>query len=136
MNLTETPDSVTWPDTVYCFVEKIGPFQETAMAAWQELMKAVPVLPDQSKLTHRYFARYPGVRQFMDQRHLLLLAGGSRIDDVEALFLIVVKGGGLLAQQVFGLAAEIEILRDQAKHFERQLFGAGFFVVRAVFDMR
>ena len=32
MNLTETPDNVTWPDTVYCFVEKIGPFQETAMA--------------------------------------------------------------------------------------------------------
>jgi len=58
MNLTETPDSVTWPDTIYCFVEKIGPFQDTARAAWEELMQAVPTFPDKSKLTHRFFARY------------------------------------------------------------------------------
>ncbi len=58
MNLTETPDSVTWPDTIYCFVEKIGPFQETARTAWEGLMQVVPMLSEQGKLTHRFFARY------------------------------------------------------------------------------
>jgi len=27
MNLTEVPETVTWPETHYVFVEKIGPFQ-------------------------------------------------------------------------------------------------------------
>ena len=58
MNLTETPDFVTWPQTVDGYVEKVGPFQQTAMAAWQELQQAVPKIADQKKITHRYFARY------------------------------------------------------------------------------
>jgi DNA gyrase inhibitor GyrI len=58
MNLTETPDVIPWPDTVWCFVEKTGPFQDTAMAAWQDLHKLLPQVSDQSKLTHRFFARY------------------------------------------------------------------------------
>lgn len=37
MNLTEVPEIVVWPATHYLFVEKVGPFQETAMKAWQTL---------------------------------------------------------------------------------------------------
>ncbi len=58
MNLTETPDLVTWPETPCGYVEKVGPFQNTAMAAWQELLRIVPTLQEQSKITHRFFARY------------------------------------------------------------------------------
>ncbi len=36
MNLAENPDSVTWPETHYVFVEKIGPFKDNAPQAWQE----------------------------------------------------------------------------------------------------
>jgi len=37
MNLTEKPDISNWPVTHYVFIEKIGPFQETAQKAWQTL---------------------------------------------------------------------------------------------------
>ena len=35
MNLTEVPEIVTWPEMHYVFMEKIGPFQNTAQQAWQ-----------------------------------------------------------------------------------------------------
>lgn len=41
INLTEKPDSYTWPASYYVFVEKTGPFQETAPAAWQEFHQKV-----------------------------------------------------------------------------------------------
>jgi DNA gyrase inhibitor GyrI len=34
MNLTEQPDVVEWPAVHYVFVEKVGPFMETAREAW------------------------------------------------------------------------------------------------------
>ncbi len=37
MNLTEEPEAVTWPETHYVFVERIGPFMQTAPQAWQYL---------------------------------------------------------------------------------------------------
>ncbi len=44
MNLTEKPNIVTWPETHFVFVEKIGPFQETAQKAWQALHQNIPEL--------------------------------------------------------------------------------------------
>jgi uncharacterized protein YndB with AHSA1/START domain/DNA gyrase inhibitor GyrI len=37
MRLITSLDLTQFPETHYVFVEKIGPFQETAMAAWQQL---------------------------------------------------------------------------------------------------
>ena len=37
MNLTENPETVSFPETHYVFVEKIGPFMENAGAAWQNI---------------------------------------------------------------------------------------------------
>jgi effector-binding domain-containing protein len=51
MNLTETPQIVTWPETHYIFVEKIGPFQNTAPAAWGTLHKSVPAISEHNKIT-------------------------------------------------------------------------------------
>jgi len=31
MNLTQVRQIVTWPETHYTFIEKIGPFQDTAL---------------------------------------------------------------------------------------------------------
>lgn len=39
MNLNLTPDVVQMPEMHYVFIEKKGPFMETAPAAWQELHK-------------------------------------------------------------------------------------------------
>jgi DNA gyrase inhibitor GyrI len=51
MKLTEVPDIVTWPETHYVFIEKIGPFQSTAAQAWQNLHQLVPRISEHNKIT-------------------------------------------------------------------------------------
>ena len=51
MNLTETPEIVTWPTIHYVFIEKTGPFQTTAGQAWQEVHKLVPKISENNKVT-------------------------------------------------------------------------------------
>jgi DNA gyrase inhibitor GyrI len=51
LNLTTRPETVTWPATHYVFIEKIGPFQETAMKAWNELHQLVPAVSEHNKIT-------------------------------------------------------------------------------------
>ena len=51
MKLTEEAAVVNWPETHYVFLEKVGPFQNTAPAAWQELQKLMPSLSAQNKVT-------------------------------------------------------------------------------------
>jgi hypothetical protein len=51
MNLTEEPEIVTWPETHYAFVEKIGPFQTTAGQAWQSARALVPAISVHNQIT-------------------------------------------------------------------------------------
>ena len=51
MNLTPTPETVTFPETHYVFVEKIGPFAKNAPAAWGEAHSYVPALSEHNKIT-------------------------------------------------------------------------------------
>jgi effector-binding domain-containing protein len=51
MNLTEKPDTLTWPETHYVFLEKIGPFQSTAPQAWQSLHQLVPRISEHNQIT-------------------------------------------------------------------------------------
>jgi effector-binding domain-containing protein len=51
MKLTEEPQIVTWPETHYAFIEKIGPFQNTAPLAWQSLHPLVPAISEHNKIT-------------------------------------------------------------------------------------
>jgi len=53
MNLTEIPEIVTWPETHYVYIEKIGPFQETARQAWTEMGSLIPSLSKSEKITGR-----------------------------------------------------------------------------------
>jgi DNA gyrase inhibitor GyrI len=50
MNLNEEPVIVIWPPTKYVFIEKVGPFQETAPQAWQELSKLLPSISEHNKV--------------------------------------------------------------------------------------
>jgi effector-binding domain-containing protein len=50
IKLTQEPTIVTWPETHYVFVEKIGPFQNTAPEAWQLLHQLVPQISEQNKI--------------------------------------------------------------------------------------
>jgi hypothetical protein len=50
-NLTQVPDIVTWPETHYVFVEKIGPFQNTAAQAWKDLHQLVPRVSEHNNIT-------------------------------------------------------------------------------------
>jgi effector-binding domain-containing protein len=51
MNLTETPVTLTWPETHYVFLEEIGPFQITAPAAWGAVPKLIPAISEHNKIT-------------------------------------------------------------------------------------
>ena len=51
MKLTPEPEIVAWPETHYVFIEKIGPFQNTAPQAWQELHALVPAISEHNKIT-------------------------------------------------------------------------------------
>jgi predicted transcriptional regulator YdeE len=51
MNLTEEPQVVTWPQTHYVFVEKVGPFQTNAPEAWQSLHTFVAKIAEHNQIT-------------------------------------------------------------------------------------
>ncbi len=51
MNLTETPEIVTWPPIHYVFVEKIGPFPVNAPQAWQSLHTHIPRIAEHNQIT-------------------------------------------------------------------------------------
>jgi len=51
MKLTEEPEIVTWPETHYVYVEKIGPFMENAGQAWQAAHGLAPALREHNKIT-------------------------------------------------------------------------------------
>jgi len=51
VKLTQEPDIVTWPETHYVFLEKVGPFQDTAPQAWQDLPQFVPGISEHNKIT-------------------------------------------------------------------------------------
>jgi DNA gyrase inhibitor GyrI len=60
MNLTEEPEIVRWPETHYVFIEKVGPFMDTAPQAWQQLHRNVAAIAMKNQITH-YFSLYkPG----------------------------------------------------------------------------
>jgi len=51
LQLTQKPEIVTWPETHYVYFEKIGPFQETAPQAWNELQKMIPFISEHNQIT-------------------------------------------------------------------------------------
>jgi effector-binding domain-containing protein len=51
MNLTQVPESVNWPETHYVFLEKIGPFQQNAPAAWTEAHQLIPSVAEHNQIT-------------------------------------------------------------------------------------
>jgi effector-binding domain-containing protein len=58
MQLTLEPDTVIWPETHYVFVEKTGPFQNTAHQAWQQLHQRIPELLALNYQIDAYFSLY------------------------------------------------------------------------------
>ena len=51
LNLTTTPETVSWPETHYVYIEKTGPFQNTAPQAWEELQKVIPQICEHNQDT-------------------------------------------------------------------------------------
>ncbi len=51
MNLTEEPVVVDWPETHYAFLEKIGPFMQTAPQAWRDLHGLEPAISAHNQIT-------------------------------------------------------------------------------------
>ncbi|HLZ92126.1 MAG TPA: GyrI-like domain-containing protein [Candidatus Acidoferrum sp.] len=51
MKLTQEPEIVNWPETHYVFIEKTGPFQETAPKAWQDVHSLASAISEHNKIT-------------------------------------------------------------------------------------
>lgn len=51
LQLTEEPEVVNWPETHYVFIEKTGPFMQTAPQAWQEVHKLIPAIAERNTVT-------------------------------------------------------------------------------------
>lgn len=51
MKLTLEPEVANWPETHYVFIEKIGPFQNTAPQAWKDLHQLVGGILQHNKIT-------------------------------------------------------------------------------------
>lgn len=57
MPLNETPETVSWPETHYVYVEKRGPFLSSAPAAWQQLHQLTAAIAEHNTI-ERYFSGY------------------------------------------------------------------------------
>lgn len=51
MKLTETPEIAMWPQMHYVFVERVGPFMESAPQAWQTLHALTPEIAKHNTIT-------------------------------------------------------------------------------------
>ena len=51
MNLTQEPETVTWPETHYVFIEKVGPFMSTAPEAWTKLHQLTSEVAEHNQIT-------------------------------------------------------------------------------------
>ncbi|MGC1461350.1 MAG: GyrI-like domain-containing protein [Terracidiphilus sp.] len=51
MKLTEEPEMVDWPETHYVYIEKVGPFMETAPSAWQSAHSLAPAIGEHNQIT-------------------------------------------------------------------------------------
>ncbi|HEX4168928.1 MAG TPA: GyrI-like domain-containing protein [Bryobacteraceae bacterium] len=51
MNLTLEPETVSWPEADYVFLERVGPFSSTASQAWQDLHRLEPAISKHNQIT-------------------------------------------------------------------------------------
>jgi hypothetical protein len=51
MNLTVKPEIVTWPEAHCVFLERVGPFPNTASAAWRDLHRLEPAISKHNQIT-------------------------------------------------------------------------------------
>lgn len=50
MKLSEAPEIVYWPETHYVFLEKTGPFMETAPEAWKSAHALAPAIAEHNEI--------------------------------------------------------------------------------------
>lgn len=74
MDFKEKAEIVDWPETHFVYVEKIGPFQETAPAAWQRLHQLIPSILENNKIT-QYTSQYK-----IDPKKMVYRAGVATAD--------------------------------------------------------
>jgi DNA gyrase inhibitor GyrI len=57
MSLSKEPEIVHWGTTHYVFVEKVGPFRETAPKSWQEFHALLSEISSKNKI-EKHFVEY------------------------------------------------------------------------------
>lgn len=51
MNLTEKPQTVTWPKIHYVYLERVGPFETNAKQAWVDFPPLIPKIAEHNQVT-------------------------------------------------------------------------------------
>jgi len=51
LNLTPEPEIITWPAGHYIYIEKTGPFMQSAPAAWTALHSIIPTIEGKNKIS-------------------------------------------------------------------------------------
>ena len=64
MNFTHWPEPIEFPPTHYLFLEKIGPFMETAPAAWKTVIDRVPEIEKGAHVTGAMSVYHVGRKQY------------------------------------------------------------------------
>ena len=59
LNLTTQPETVTWPETHYVYLEKVGPFMQTAPQARDQFQKLIPSICEHNNVAS-YTSLYKG----------------------------------------------------------------------------
>ncbi len=77
LQLTNKPEIVTWPETHYAYLEKIGPFEDTAQPAWKEMQQLIPAISEHNKIT--------GYTSFYKMEAKIYRAGVSLSDEPKIL---------------------------------------------------
>jgi hypothetical protein len=101
MNLTEEPEIVSWPETHYVYLERIGPFMKTAPGAWQDLRELAPLISERNRIV-----------------------GGLSLYKMQAT---IYRAGYSLAEPPVGLPAGVEYMRFGGGKYSRFVLTGPYF---------
>ncbi len=79
MQLAETPETVTWPESHYAFVERIGQFMNIAPAAWQSLHAQAAALSAHNQIVGAMALYKPGPKVY--RAGFMLATAATRVPD-------------------------------------------------------
>jgi predicted transcriptional regulator YdeE len=121
INLTTTPVEVQWADQHFLFVEKVGPFVETAPACWKELfITYMPQLEaDENVITGSNFGMFKMDEEFVYRAGVSV--SEQPVDVPEGLKYELIPGGKCLQYTLTGAYSSLYEARERVYEMTKAL---------------